>query len=155
MCSSAFFLQIEVFGNDMVLSKIKCPRTGKQPSKNFQLHHHLQFYIPVFHCNFLNLWLLGLGRTCMPWSREQTRNTTRDWIQSDPARGLSILERGPGDCQHRRGKQFRRGLVNLQAASCSSYGQRSSKCRSKLKIIIKFSFRWTPQVVVCYSSRLV
>lgn len=123
ICSSALLLQIKMCRNDTVLSKIKHPsqKSRKQSSKQFQLHHWLQFYIWFFHSYFLNLWPLALARKCMTWFRGHMRNTTRDWIQSDPDIGPSSLEQGPEDCQdRRRGKWFRRRLVNLRAAKTSS-----------------------------------
>lgn len=119
--SWALLLQIKMFTSDLVLSKIKIPsqKLGKrkESSKQLLLRHWLQFYISFFHSYFLNLWLLALGRKHMTWFRGHTRNSTRDWIQPERDIGLSILEQGPEHCEdRRRGKWFRRWLVNLQAA---------------------------------------
>lgn len=103
---------VATFSKDRVLSKIKHPTQKWGNSlEEFQLHH--RFLHQVFHSDFLNLWLVALGRKCMAWLRGYMRKTTRGWIHSDLEIGQSGLEQAPEAGQDRRGQWGRRGMINL------------------------------------------
>lgn len=63
---------VATFSKDRVLSKIKHPTQKSGNSlEGFLLHH--RFLHQVFHSDFLNLWLVALGRKCMAWLRGHMR----------------------------------------------------------------------------------
>lgn len=130
-----------MFRKDMVLSKMKHP---SQKLGNNLLSSFSFITDSSSTSNFPTFTSLISG--CYAWQKMyDMRNTTTDWIQADPDTGPSVLEEGPEDCQDRRGKWFRRQLLSLQVLPRGN--KKSSKGRSRLKVISRFPFRWTSVVV--------